>query len=87
EALEKMGVKQVFNPESADLSGISKMNLHLGRIIQKATIEVHEMGTRASAVCTADITCYGPASNIKLDHPFLFLVLRDDIPLFIGQFV
>uniref|UniRef100_A0A1B0CTS9 Serpin domain-containing protein n=1 Tax=Lutzomyia longipalpis TaxID=7200 RepID=A0A1B0CTS9_LUTLO len=48
--LEQMGLMDIFSPTNADLSKITNNQIYLSRLIHKATIEVNEEGTIASAV-------------------------------------
>lgn len=46
-----MGIFQIFDPQYADLSKLtSRDDLYLSSVIHKATLEVTEEGTVASAV-------------------------------------
>ena len=47
----QMGVEDMFSPDRADFSGITKdVNVYVSAVIQKAFIEVNEEGTEAAAV-------------------------------------
>lgn len=93
EMLKTMGMRSVFDDESADLSGISTNRLSVSRVIQKASVEVREEGTEAAAA-TSVLALEAPAPPsekavvFRADHPFLF-VLREDssgLILFAGRF-
>lgn len=45
-----MGIKDLFNSQTADLLGIFNNYLYVSRIIQRARIEVDEEGTEATVV-------------------------------------
>ena len=92
EMLKTMGMRSVFDDESADLSGISTNRLSVSRVIQKAFVEVREEGTEAAAA-TSVLALGAPAPPpektvvFRADHPFLF-VLREDssgLILFAGR--
>uniref|UniRef100_A0A1I7TAV2 SERPIN domain-containing protein n=1 Tax=Caenorhabditis tropicalis TaxID=1561998 RepID=A0A1I7TAV2_9PELO len=86
EALGKVGLTELFT-ERADLSGIGP-GLRLGSATHQALIEVDQVGTRAAAVTEAKIFFVSGSSstplNIRADHPFLFAIIKDKAPLFMG---
>ena len=48
----QMGINHLFDPETADLSGIFETvvpQLHVSKVIQKAVIEINEEGAEAAA--------------------------------------
>lgn len=86
EALGKLGLSDLFT-ERADLSGIGP-GLRLGSATHQALIEVDQVGTRAAAVTEAKIYFTSGSNaqplNIRADHPFLFSIIKDKSPLFMG---
>ena len=79
-ALIDMGMKEAFDPSSADFTAVTDhMRLYIDEIIQKAYMKVDEEGTEAAAV-TAIIsraTCIMPPREpivMNVDRPFLFLI-------------
>ncbi|CAO4378362.1 unnamed protein product [Caenorhabditis nigoni] len=86
QALGKFGLSELFT-ERADLSGIGP-GLQLASATHKALIEVDQVGTRAAAVTEAKIYFTsgrsGDPLNIRADHPFLFSIIKDNSPLFMG---
>ena len=89
--LQSLGMTDMFLEGVADLTRISKNgNLFVSNVSQEAVVEVDEVGTRASAVTTLEIT--GRSSrvieiiDVKADHPFLFLIRDDNTAtiLFVG---
>ena len=89
-SLMDLGIKDAFNPDSADFSKIitkenllslGKDNLYVDSAIHKAKIELNEEGTKAAAV-----TYFGLSANaaimeddynkiyINFDRPFLYLI-------------
>lgn len=61
-----MGVTDLFDPKSANLSGISnKLGLAIGSVVQKAFINVTEAGIEAAA-----------ATDSKSNHTYDFTGLR-----------
>ncbi|KAF1752941.1 hypothetical protein GCK72_019496 [Caenorhabditis remanei] len=85
-ALGKFGLSDLFT-ERADLSGIGP-GLQLASATHKALIEVDQVGTRAAAATEAKIYFTSARSdqplNIRADHPFLFSIIKDNSPLFMG---
>ncbi|KAK6044383.1 hypothetical protein COOONC_18112, partial [Cooperia oncophora] len=92
EALMAMGVTQMFSG-NADLTGISKAPpLHISDAAHRAMIEVDEGGTTAAAATvfswTKVMMIIRPKPvEFRADHPFLFILTKDNNPLFMGQFV
>lgn len=89
--LINMGIKSIFNPETADLSKMTESNskdLYVSSIKQKSYIEVNEKGTKASAatIATIDKNAANVPIDIEFDKPFIYIVKQsnsDDI-LFFG---
>jgi serpin B len=96
QALEELGLKDAFDPEQADFSGMDGRAhwLYLSAALHKAYIEVNEKGTEAAAATAMAVA--GRAARIqerprefRADHPFLFLI-RDSTTgslLFMGRVV
>ena len=94
-ALAALGVKDAFDSERADFSGMDGRShwLYLSAVLHKAYIDVNEKGTEAAAA-TAVVTTFGaarppvePPREFRADHPFLFLI-RDSTTgsiLFMGR--
>ena len=97
EPLYAMGIKDVFNYETSDLSAISPVRNFVMGIIQKAYIATDEKGTEASAITAilggsdAGNGNYTPPTPIvvKVNRPFFYLI-RDNTTgtiLFMGKVV
>ncbi|EYC45619.1 hypothetical protein Y032_0421g1164 [Ancylostoma ceylanicum] len=91
EALISMGVTEMFS-DKADLTGISKAGpLKVSDAAHRAIIEVDEEGTTAAAVSSFRVmlmsAIVGEPENFVADHPFIFILTKDNNPLFMGQFV
>jgi serine protease inhibitor len=93
ETLAGMGMKDAFNIEKVDFSGMnSGKDLFISAVAHKASIEVNEEGTEATAA-TAAITSRGNAillaPTFRADHPFVFLIRdnRSGSILFMGRVV
>ncbi|NWV98448.1 A1AT antiproteinase, partial [Machaerirhynchus nigripectus] len=90
---EKMGVTEVFS-DQADLSGVAKnLLLKVSKAIHKATVDVRENGTEASAVTMLEITPlllpFPPPPHITFNRAFLMMVVdkATDGLLFLGKIV
>ena len=83
----------MFDPD-ANFKGISNIPLHVSDVVQKAVIEVNEIGTEAAAASASvvGLRMTKPGGGEKMehfvaDHPFLFLVrdLQTRLLLFRGR--
>jgi serpin B len=88
--LEQLGMRDVFNPMSADLSGIDgKPDLFVSAVKQKVVVHVDEQGTVAAAA-TAGIAQASSTpidTVVNVDQPFVYVV-RDRTTgaiLFLGR--
>jgi serpin B len=90
EHLPEMGMVRVFDPNDAELEGISAASdLYVSAAIHSATIEVTESGTEASAATAIVVSDRGGPSrpSLVLDRPFFFAI-RDratGVLLFVGR--
>ncbi|KAK1548123.1 hypothetical protein Q3G72_004220 [Acer saccharum] len=81
DALMAVGVQDVFMPEQADLGGIDghATSLYVDEVVHRATLEVNEKGTLASAATGILLRTTAVAEHtehIHVDRPFLFF-MRD----------
>jgi serpin B len=88
--LASMGMSTVFQPDRADLSGITtgKERLWLGYALHRAFVNVDEQGTEAAAVTGLGGMGGAPqVSTFRADHPFVFLIrdTRSGAILFLGR--
>lgn len=90
ELLIDMGLETLFDSSQAKLADISDYSLYISNIFQKASIEVTEEGTEASAATTATIA---GRSGMEMDQfvankPFLFMIVdrETEIALFTGAY-
>ena len=89
--LTKMGVKDLFDEDKANLQNISDSNkLCITDALHKACIEVNEEGAEASAATglVATVTFLPlPPQRIICDHPFMFLIhhVPTSSVLFLGR--
>ncbi|HEY5928463.1 MAG TPA: serpin family protein [Kofleriaceae bacterium] len=94
--LQALGMKQAFDPEQADLTGMAKPpdpkdRLYITDVLHKAFVKVDEQGTEAAAA-TAIVVATGAgmpakATPFTADHPFLFMIVDrgSGLILFIGR--
>ena len=88
-ALGKLGITDLLNPDTADLSPLTSIGAYLSGATQMARVKADETGIEAAAVTilTMDATAAleDPVPMVMdLDHPFLFIIRTEGIPLFVG---
>jgi serine protease inhibitor len=88
--LQSMGMLDAFNPDLADLSGISDASIFVSFVKQNTFVEVDEKGTEAAAVTTVGgfATSFPPQPmQFVIDKPFVFAIRErtTNTLLFIGQ--
>ena len=76
--LEALGMTSAFSDTAADFSGIDRMrDIHVGLVMQRARMQVDEVGTTAAAATLIGGMGAGAPSHVTpvtFDHPFLFLI-------------
>lgn len=93
ETLKAFGLSEIFDPENADLSGISEVPLFVSKVLQKTKLELDENGTKAAAVtmivadCTAAMPVERETKEVTLDRPFAFMIYdsAEDQIVFLGK--
>jgi serpin B len=92
--LPALGVKDVFDPDAADLSGITAAEkLFAAQAVHRANITVDRLGTTASAVTAIGVSATAarvptvPPVNFVVDRPFVFEIVdtTSGAPLFVGS--
>ena len=92
-ALCNMGVKDMFNPTTADFGELVEYdygNVYVGEVLHKTFIEMGEQGTRAvavTAVVEKDAAMMPEdTKEVYLDRPFVYVIMDDEtnLPIFIG---
>lgn len=76
EILSDLGMAVAFT-DLADFSRISELDLLLNEVLHQAFIETNEEGTEAAAATVVEVGLTSAPTEpleIKLDHPFLFLI-------------
>lgn len=76
DVLSNMGLSDVFDIHLANFTKISHHPVHISKFVHKATIEVNEVGTVAASVSGATLSFTIALPQIKLDRPFLFLIVE-----------
>lgn len=91
-ALQDLGVKTAFT-DKADFSGIAMKpgDLTVSDVFHETWVALDELGTEAAAatgtVMKLTSMATGPATEMKVDHPFLFFVRGKNRILFAGRVV
>ncbi|XP_020851358.1 serpin B7 isoform X2 [Phascolarctos cinereus] len=86
--LKALGMTYAFDESKADLSGIaSGGRLYLSKMLHKSYIDITEDGTEAaSSTGNVIVEKQLPESALfRADHPFLFIIRKNDIILFAGK--
>ena len=92
DTLKDMGISSAFDEFSADFSNMIDSNtykLYMGKVIQKAYIQVDRNGTKASAITSIsmnDDTAMLETYQVYLDRPFIYAIMDTDteLPIFMG---
>lgn len=90
DVLQSLGVADVFDADKADLSPLTDMEAAVTKVSQSARVKVDEQGVEAAAftVIAADTAMLEPEDvttiEMDMDRPFLFLIVNDGAPTFIG---
>ena len=94
--LGEMGIKDLFDAERADLSGMGSVEegtLVVDRILHKTFISVDEQGTKAGAAAVDEACAVAEEPDeeieikvVRLDRPFLYMIIdqKTKTPVFIG---
>lgn len=77
EAVKSTGIKDIFNPSRANLTGISNhTNLYVSKIIQKTYLDISEEGIEGAAATGISVstTSVKILDEIKINRPFIYLL-------------
>lgn len=94
DVLKDMGMTDAFDASAADFSGIGHSgwgNMYISSVLHKTYISVDELGTKAGAVTSVEISAESAAEadyyTVTLDRPFVYAVIdsHTNMPLFIGS--
>jgi serine protease inhibitor len=96
EDLQAIGITDVFSPETADFSGtlydhrdFDEFNPYISAVNQATRVCIDEKGVTAASYIELNFGA-GAAEppdeiiDFVLDRPFVFVVSREQIPLFVG---
>ena len=79
-SLSALGIRSAFNPQQADFSAISSLQLYVSKVKHQSFVEVNEQGTEAAAVTTGIVALTSaqpmgpPPFQMVVDRPFLFVI-------------
>ncbi|CAH0715035.1 unnamed protein product, partial [Brenthis ino] len=74
--LNKMGIYDIFNQNTANFDKITTEKIYISTIVQKAKIEVTEVGTTASADTTANIPNRITTPQFIANRPFVYFIIE-----------
>lgn len=74
--LNRMGIYDLFDVRRARLPYMTKIPVHVSKMIHKAEIEVTEDGTTASAVTAAEFGNRISALRFEANRPFCYLIIE-----------
>ncbi|XP_017050229.1 alaserpin [Drosophila ficusphila] len=87
EPLMQLGARQMFSP-SSQLTKLLDRPVRVGKVLQKAYIDVGEAGTEAAAASSAKIVPLSlppKISEVTVDRPFVFALRTPSSVLFVGH--
>lgn len=91
--LQDMGIKNAFDGDTADFSGMgttSVGNICIGRVLHKTFIMVDGQGTKAGAATSVEMRSESAAVSepkvVNLNRPFFYMILDNEtnLPVFMG---
>ena len=91
EIMKSMGIKDAFNNDVANFSGVSSDGLSWDSFKQAVCIRVNEEGTEAASVSKGDLKPSAPTPSVPepfyVDRPFAFMIKEQstDTILFMGK--
>uniref|UniRef100_A0A0L8II25 Serpin domain-containing protein n=1 Tax=Octopus bimaculoides TaxID=37653 RepID=A0A0L8II25_OCTBM len=91
DVLKKLGLPDIFDPQKADLSGMTggEKNIYASEMFHKAFVDVNEEGTEAAAATGMVMMALSAQIGMEFDvnHPFTFLIVdnRTKMIHFIGK--
>ena len=92
ESLQRLGVKDAFNPLYADFTKMTDHPVIIGKVLHKAYIKVDEQGSKAAAATAILMatTSPGPEQTVKFhaDRPFIYAITEKSTGaiFFLGQY-
>ena len=83
-ALQKLGMKEAFDPAKADLTGMKKEgNIYISKVIQKTYLKIDEKGAEAAAVTAVVIKTRSIMNKNKrmvVNRPFIMVIKSKELP-------
>ena len=83
-ALQKLGMKDAFDPGKADLTGMKKEgNIYISKVIQKTYLKIDEKGAEAAAVTAVVIKTRSIMNKTKrmvVNRPFIMVIKSNELP-------
>lgn len=85
--LQRMGLKDIFDADSANFSKITRNAIYVSQFVQKSIIEVDEKGTVAASVAEAILSFQSLPAIFQVNRPFAFMIIErtTNSILFCGQ--
>lgn len=89
-SLAQLGIKDLLEPEKADLSSLTTLSAYLGSAKQLSRVKVDEEGVEAASATILTVAPTSapveelPVCVMDLNRPFLFAIIVEELPLFIG---
>ncbi|MEZ6187008.1 MAG: serpin family protein [Planctomycetota bacterium] len=90
DALEALGMVDLFSEADADLSGIAEaQGLHVSKVVHKAAASFDEKGAEAAAATAVVVVLESAMIGTRLDQPFLYMIrhTKSGTILFMGRMV
>lgn len=86
--LKRLGIIDIFSAEDADFSTFTETPMYVDFFNQAVRVKIDEKGVTGTAYTEIGLPMSGPPPedivDFILDRPFLFVVEKDNIPLFTG---
>jgi len=84
-----LGMKDAFDEEAADLSGIGAAggNLFISRVLHDTYLKVDEKGIEGAAVTTVGVGANSVPPSLSFNKPFVFILrhVETGVPVFMGK--
>ena len=74
DTLQKLHVRELFDPQTADLKRMSAKHTWASDVVQRVVIKVNERGTVAAAASAVSTSRGGGPPQFIANRPFLFVV-------------
>ena len=90
DALQALGVTDAFDVSKADFAPLTEQPAYVESVNQAARVKINEEGIEAAAYTEVDTNAAAappqemPEEEMNLNRPFLFVIWKDGVPLFVG---